>query len=286
MDIAGEVQEVGSNVTDVKKGSRVIALSAGYVTKNSADAAFQTLAKIDQGLLTNIPSALSYAQAAVIPLGFVTAAAALYPEDALQLPLPTIPPRKSAGNRALVVWGCSSSVGSFAIQLAIASGILVFTTASAKNHEYCKSLGATKVFDHSPPGDAATRIVEMLKRQHLELVGVFDVMSRPDTLKACAEISRQMGGGTIATTEPPPENLPKDVKGQYVTALALPLEKKELFGKLWKDYVPHALGEGALQAKPDPMFVKGGVEKAQEGMDKLKAGVSAQKVVLEIDGSL
>ena len=47
-------------------------------------------------------------------------------------------------------------------------------------------------------------------------------------------------------------------------------------------YIPEALAVGKFQAKPDPLLVEGGLEKAQEGMDLLKKGVSAKKVVIEI----
>jgi hypothetical protein len=53
---------------------------------------------------------------------------------------------------------------------------------------------------------------------------------------------------------------------------------------VWRQYIPKALAAGKFQAKPDPFIVKGGLEKVQEGIDLLKAGVSAKKVVVEISG--
>jgi len=49
----------------------------------------------------------------------------------------------------LFVYGGSSSVGQYAIQLAKLSGYNVVTTASKRNHELVKSLGADLVFDVS-----------------------------------------------------------------------------------------------------------------------------------------
>jgi len=51
----------------------------------------------------------------------------------------------------LFVYGGSSSVGQYAIQLAKLSGYKVVTTASKRNHELVKSLGADLVFDVSKP---------------------------------------------------------------------------------------------------------------------------------------
>lgn len=49
----------------------------------------------------------------------------------------------------LFVYGGSSSVGQYAIQLAKLSGYKVVTTASKRNHELVKSLGVDLVFDVS-----------------------------------------------------------------------------------------------------------------------------------------
>jgi len=51
----------------------------------------------------------------------------------------------------LFIYGGSSSVGQYAIQLAKLSGYKVITTASKRNHELVKSLGADLAFDVSNP---------------------------------------------------------------------------------------------------------------------------------------
>ena len=51
----------------------------------------------------------------------------------------------------LFVYGGSSSVGQYAIQLAKLSGYKVVSTASQRNHELVKSFGADLVFDVSSP---------------------------------------------------------------------------------------------------------------------------------------
>jgi hypothetical protein len=53
---------------------------------------------------------------------------------------------------------------------------------------------------------------------------------------------------------------------------------------VWHDFMPEALETGRFQAKPDPHVVKGGLSKVQEGMNMLRKGVSAKKVVIEIAG--
>lgn len=51
---------------------------------------------------------------------------------------------------------------------------------------------------------------------------------------------------------------------------------------VWRRYIPQALATGAFQAKPDPFIIKGGLDKVQEGIDLLRKGVSAKKIVIEI----
>ena len=51
---------------------------------------------------------------------------------------------------------------------------------------------------------------------------------------------------------------------------------------VWRKYLPEALAAGKFQAKPDPFILEGGLERVQEGIDLLRDGVSAKKIVIEI----
>lgn len=46
--------------------------------------------------------------------------------------------------------------------------------------------------------------------------------------------------------------------------------------------MPQALAAGKFQAKPDPMVLEGGLERVQDGINILRKGVSAKKVVIEV----
>lgn len=46
--------------------------------------------------------------------------------------------------------------------------------------------------------------------------------------------------------------------------------------------MPQALTAGKFQAKPDPMVLEGGLERVQDGINILRKGVSAKKVVIEV----
>lgn len=49
---------------------------------------------------------------------------------------------------------------------------------------------------------------------------------------------------------------------------------------VWRQYIPEALAAGKFEAKPDPIVIEGGLEKVQEGIDILRKGVSAKKIVI------
>jgi NADPH:quinone reductase-like Zn-dependent oxidoreductase len=229
-----------------------------------------------------------------LPLAISTAAAGLYQKNFLELPYPTIDAKPSG--RAILVWGGSSSVGGTTIQFAVASGLEVISTASKRNFEYVRSLGAKHVLDYSE-SNVVEDIVGLLEGK--ELVGAYDAISSPETVKASAEVVSRLGGGKVVTVlAPSAESLPSNVKaiggkqGSFsqvgmtnvctVSSVAIAFDQKEVGEAVWGKYVPAALEVGQLLAKPDPITIKGGLSHVQEAVDALHKGVSANKLVVEL----
>jgi len=179
----------------------------GLASNEPKEGGFQLYSVCSEILVSPIPDSLSFEKAAVLPLSISTASAGLYQKAHLSLPLPNKDAKPT--NKTILVWGGSSSVGSSVIQLAVASGITVLATASKRNHDYVKSLGADKVFDYTNTS-ITDEIVSALKDH--DFAGVYDSISTPDTVKSCAEIASKLGGGKIATVLPPPEDLPEGVQ--------------------------------------------------------------------------
>jgi NADPH:quinone reductase-like Zn-dependent oxidoreductase len=177
-DVAGEVVAIGSAVTRLAVGDRVVGLATGTDKGRDSrhEGAFQTHTALLERLTTAMPDDLSFEQAAVLPLGVSTAACALFQERHLGLRLPrsasgaggagsdaggAVRDPGGAGSDAggaaprerevVVVWGGSTSVGMNAVQLATAAGYDVVSTASAANAETVKGLGATHVYDYRDP---------------------------------------------------------------------------------------------------------------------------------------
>ena len=93
--------------------------------------------------------------------------------------MPSVSP--STSDKAVIVYGGSTSVGATCIQLAKAAGAMVYATASKSNHEYCKALGADKVFDYRD-SDWVQQAAAAMKDK--TVVGAYDSISTDDTAKA------------------------------------------------------------------------------------------------------
>ncbi|KAK7995336.1 hypothetical protein PG990_014109 [Apiospora arundinis] len=299
-DLAGEVVSVGANVAaagQFAKGDRVCGLAGGARADDGSghkNGAFQLYTKADRGLLAKIPDSVSYAEAAVLPLGLSTAATAMFQKDAMALPLPGSSSRRStaetADRKVVLVWGGRTSVGSCAIQLAIAAGFDVATTASARNHAYCRGLGATWVFDYHD-STIEDNIVEALKGR--ECVGVLDAWSR-GSIAQCARVilkldkngsvgSRKWVQTVLPTAEMVSEEVPEGVELGYTYGTTL--VNNEVGPAIWGKWVPEALASGALQCKPEPEVVAKGLDGIQTACDIGAKGwgeSSSPKLVVEI----
>lgn len=130
-DVAGVIEEVGEDVTQWKIGDQVFARPATTRFGTYAD---HTI--IDADLLVKIPANVSYKAAVAVPLAGLTAYQVLFDHGKLK-----------AGQKVLIHAG-SGGVGTFAIQLAKLQGAYVYTTASKKNHDLLKSLGADETIDY------------------------------------------------------------------------------------------------------------------------------------------
>jgi len=149
-DFAGIVVQAGSNLrVPVRVGDKVASSLRGGVDKERGG--FAEYVKVYADLAWIIPEeTYTFEEAATIGIPLYTSVIALYGPNSLKLPQPgdADPP---APGTWLLVYGGSSSVGQYAIQLAKLSGYKVITTASKHNHELVKSLGADLVFDYNDP---------------------------------------------------------------------------------------------------------------------------------------
>ena len=141
MEGSGIVEAFGANVTSFKTGDEVY----GIVTGSYAEYA---LAKANE--IQPKPASLTFEEAASIPVGVLTAWSAI---EAAKV---------EAGQRVLV-HGAAGGVGAYAVQLARWKGADVTGTASAKNVEFVRSLGAETVIDYEAvPFETAVHDVDVV----------------------------------------------------------------------------------------------------------------------------
>jgi NADPH:quinone reductase-like Zn-dependent oxidoreductase len=122
-EAAGVVDEIGSGVVDVALGDRVF----GFSTDGAAQAELAVLSAYAQ-----IPPSLDFPAAAALPAAIETATRAL---DQLGV----------GAASTLLINGASGTIGSAAVQLAVARGARVIGTAGVANHHYLRSIGAEPV---------------------------------------------------------------------------------------------------------------------------------------------
>ncbi len=130
-DIAGVITETGSEVTDWHVGDKVFARP-----DTTRFGTYAEYVAVDDYLLAKKPENISYAAAASVPLAGLTAYQALFDHGKLEK------------GQTVLIQGGAGGVGTFAVQFAKAVGAKVITTASKKNHELLKKIGADETIDY------------------------------------------------------------------------------------------------------------------------------------------
>jgi NADPH2:quinone reductase len=191
---AGIVEAVGGDVEDFDEGDEVYAYrfpGGGYAEYVTAS----------QGITARKPGALSFEETAGVPVAGTTAHQGLVDELGVQ------------EGETVLITGASGGVGTMAVQ--IASNILgarVIGTASTRNHEYLRELGADEAIDYNGDWVAAVREVA--------LDGVDAVLecAGGDTLERSFEALRDEGRvAYIVPVEEEPEP-PRGISAHFFSA--------------------------------------------------------------------
>ncbi|KAI0438090.1 GroES-like protein [Xylaria telfairii] len=150
---AGVVESVGSNVTSFKPGDEVMS----WVNRSQFNGAFQDVYIAQEVAVTKKPTSLSFEEAASLPIGYLTAAAAVAVGLKVTLPGLSKSDRVLEPLQSVLVLGASSAVGSAAVQLlriALPSATII-TTSSSSHHTHLKSLGANTCLERAAQQNAA-----------------------------------------------------------------------------------------------------------------------------------
>jgi NADPH:quinone reductase-like Zn-dependent oxidoreductase len=145
-EVSGVVEAVAPDVQDVPIGDAVYALTdffrdggaAEYVAVRAADLALK-------------PRSIDHASAATVPLSALTAWQALFEHAQLE------------PGQSVLIHGAAGGVGSFAVQLARWRGARVIATASARDVDFVRQLGADEVVDYrATPFENVVRDIDVV----------------------------------------------------------------------------------------------------------------------------
>jgi NADPH:quinone reductase-like Zn-dependent oxidoreductase len=177
-EFSGVVAALAPGVDDRTVGEPVYAL--GGFDRDGAAADYTT---IPARFLAPKPRTLGHVQSAAIPLAALSAWQGLFDHG-----------RLAEGQRVLV-HGAAGGVGSLAVQLARWRGAHVIATASTRNVETARRLGADQVID-----DTSTRFEDVVEQVDL----VLDTVGG-DRLERSPAVVRQGGRLVSVATDPPRE---------------------------------------------------------------------------------
>jgi NADPH:quinone reductase-like Zn-dependent oxidoreductase len=134
-DVAGVVEAVGRDVTDLQPGDEVFGSS--YTGLRSTRGTFAELTAVPASSLIPKPEGLSFEEAAASVMSGLTALAAMQTVG-----------KVTRGTRVLIN-GASGGVGTFAVQIARSLGAEVTGVCSGRNRDLVRSLGAEHVIDYT-----------------------------------------------------------------------------------------------------------------------------------------
>ena len=143
VDLAGEVEAIGRNVTRFTPGDSVFGVCTSNPKASGAEAwvhrlgAFAEYVCAPESALAVKPENVTFEQAACVPVAAFTALQGL--RDRAQV----------KPDQKVLVNGASGGVGTFAVQIAKAFGAEVTGVCSTRNLDMVRSLGADHVIDYT-----------------------------------------------------------------------------------------------------------------------------------------
>ena len=227
-DVAGTISAVGSSVTKLKVGDRVVS-HAGFAP-GSAQNGLQEYAVADSDFTVKIPDAFSFDDGASLPTNIIAPVVALFDSSQLGIPAPWTEEAKAfdfAGTTLLVVGG-GSSCGKFAVQLAKLAGIGKVVVVGGKEDEL-RSFGATHIIDRHASDD------ELLERIRAvvgdDLIYALDAINLPK--------GQLIGLNALSSHK----------RGKFARLVPRPVDETKIVGKHAGYEIKNVFGSS--QAKPE-----------------------------------
>ena len=202
-DMAGTIAALGSGVTDLAIGQRVVAVSNQGMGQNGS---YAQLAIAAAERTVPLPDNLSFEFAASLPTAGMTAIAA------------TLDQGLALDGACVLVNGGAGGTGSFAIQLLKHAGARVAATCGAHNAKYVALLGAELTIDYTAP-DAAAQMRAFAPDGYTLVLDTVGQGSLPHAPELLAAHGRYVAIETMIANEPLPAFAPDDARAVRVMSL-------------------------------------------------------------------
>lgn len=267
-DAVGRVVATGPDATLFKTGDTVY--YAGSIARPGTNSEFHT---VDERIVGRKPTSLSNAEAAALPLTAITAWEGLF--DRLQI---------AQDKKTLLIIGGAGGVGSIAIQLAKAlTNVKIITTASrSESVEWCKSLGADLVVDHS------ASLAEQLRAQNIQHVDYIFCLNNTDQhWQAMAEIIKPQGHicSIVELSGQVDLNLMKNKSVTFTWELMFTRSLFETDDMIEQHYLLNRVAElidsGAIKTTLNQVLTPINAENLRLAHAQLESGRTIGKIVLE-----
>jgi NADPH:quinone reductase-like Zn-dependent oxidoreductase len=187
-DVSGVVDSLGSGASRLKIGDAVYGR-----TDLARDGSYADYMAARESEIALKPKSIDHVNAAAIPLAALTAWQALFDNASL------------IAGQTVLIHGAAGGVGHFAVQLAKIKDARVIATASPRNHDFLRSLGADQVIDYNTTkfedvvhdvdvvldtitGDTADRSYQVIKRG-----GIYVSVLRPPSPEKAAQFGVRTG---------------------------------------------------------------------------------------------
>jgi NADPH:quinone reductase-like Zn-dependent oxidoreductase len=249
-DVAGVVEQAGPAVTWFRPGDQVY----GYIRRHHLQfGTYAEYATAPEGFFAHMPPELSFEEAAALPCSVLTAHQSL---EALGL----------RGGETLFLGGGAGGVGHLTIQLAVARGARVVATASDRNHDFLRELGAEPL-DYAD-GDVPAHVRDLLADSGVD--AAFDLFG--GEVREQAFEALRLGGRLVSVAQPPPE--PREGHHEVTYIFVRPS------GYDLGEHITPLIAEGSLRPYVHETFP---LERAAEAHELIEEGHVRGKLVVTVD---
>ncbi|KAF2034052.1 GroES-like protein [Setomelanomma holmii] len=265
---AGIVEELGEGVGGFEIGDRVVFDTKAYVVsdQNRRQGTWQQLVTCDASTVAKI-GGVPFEQAVLVDFPLQTAVAALH------VFLGMGSPGSGKSEEKVLIWGAGGAVGSYAVQYAKSVGHTVIVTASPRDIDRQKRIGASAVIDYK-----STDVVERL-RENGPYKYLLTASGDAASQKALAALI--LDSGKFASVLPRAIELPPNVEIVY-TAFSQAAQKEEYsaWRSFWyQEYLPEVLAKNLVEPVKFTK-IEGGLGALQQANQEVFDGKVRGKLVV------